>query len=248
MANGLRHKRKLKGFQNKFAETTKTIEKSQHIALYKRIEACISYFPSIISRLDRSFSWIIMVRGWRCIKMWNLQDRMILRGKSRIIIIKSTLPGVLHLFFRPLYPCPSACSDTSLVTRLLRHCRYHRPRSEVLHFAENSLRDLSSQKSSDQLSRTDFKQSTSSCEAEWSFGDYIFICSFSSRSHSTGTRTTIERAWETTRVSLGLDWLDCQSKWIVIIPNKELQLFSQLETKVAGTKRNAFCIVRLVTY
>lgn len=215
MANGVRHKRKLKGFENKFAEITETIEKSQHIAVYKRIEACFSYFTSIISRLDRSFSWIIWSR-------WNLQDRMILRGKSRIIIIRSTLPGVLHLFFRPLYPCPSACSDTSLVTRLLGRCRYHRPRSEVLHFAENSLRDLSSQKSSDQLSRTDFKQSTSSCEAEWSFGDYIFICSFSSRSHSTGTRTTIERAWETTRVSVGLDWLDCQSKWIVIIPNKEL--------------------------
>ena len=202
---------------------------------------------------DHFTAWSIfqldnMVRGRRCIKMWNLQDRMILRGKSRITIIRSTLPGVLHLFFRPLYPCLSACSDTSLVTRLLGRCRYHRPRSEVLHFAENSLRDLSSQKSSDQLSRTDFKQSTSSCEAEWSFDDYIFICSFSSRSHSTGTHTTIERAWETTRVSLGLDWLDCQSKWIVIIPNKELPLFSQLETKMAGTKPNAFCIVLLVTY
>ena len=202
---------------------------------------------------DHFTAWSIfqldnMVRGRRCIKMWNLQDRMILRGKSRIIIIRSTLPGVLHLFFRPLYPCPSACSDTSLVTRLLGHYRYHRPRSEALHFAENPLRDLSSQKSWDQLWRTDFKQSTSSCEAEWSFGDYIFICSFSSRSHSTGTPTTIERAWETTRVSPGLDWLDCQSKWIVIIPNKELQLFSKLETKMAGTKPNAFSIVPLVTY
>ena len=136
-----------------------------------------------IFSFDHFTAWSIfqldnMVRGRRCIKMWNLQDRMILRGKSRITIIRSTLPGVLHLFFRPLYPCPSACSDTSLVTRLLGRCRYHRPRSEVLHFAENSLRDLSSQKSSDQLSRTDFKQSTSSCEAEWSFWSFLIIYLF----------------------------------------------------------------------
>ena len=148
-----------------------------------------------------------------------------MRGEENEIAL--FLPYGLLPFFLPPLPCLSACYDTSLVTHPLTNYRYHRLRRwEVLHFAGNSLPDLSSSKSSVRFFSSDFSDERSSTRSN---ALLAITCFFPSQKNTKKPiteaihnhhRTRLER----TLVFGVLDWLNCYNKWIVLIPNKEALL------------------------